>query len=63
MKPKYPVNVSISYSPNDEGYVAITPTCRCFGFGVTPEEALKEFMVAWSAFVEDFESLSRPGTL
>jgi len=42
---KYPV--TIFYSEEDEGYIAIAPDLKgCSAFGETPQEALRELQTA-----------------
>ena len=49
---KYHINVF--YSEDDEGFIADIPDLRfCSAFGETPEEALKELMVAQKLWLEE----------
>ena len=51
MKLSYPI--TIFYSEEDEGYIAIVPDLPgCSAFGATAEEAIKEVYVAISLWIE-----------
>lgn len=46
-------HINIFYSDEDEGYIADIPDLKgCSAFGHTPEEALKEVLLAKSAWIE-----------
>jgi predicted RNase H-like HicB family nuclease len=46
-------HINIFYSEEDEGYIADIPDLKfCSAFGDTPEEALREVLVAKSAWLE-----------
>lgn len=46
-------HINIFYSEEDEGYIADIPDLKfCSAFGDTPEEALKEVLIAKSAWLE-----------
>lgn len=46
-------HINIFYSDEDEGYIADIPDLKgCSAFGSTPEEALKEVLLAKSAWIE-----------
>lgn len=46
-------HINIFYSDEDEGYIADIPDLKsCSAFGNTPEEALKEVLLAKKAWIE-----------
>jgi predicted RNase H-like HicB family nuclease len=46
-------HINIFYSEEDGGYIADIPDLKyCSAFGDTPEEALKEVLLAKSAWIE-----------
>ncbi len=46
-------HVNIFYSEEDQGYIADIPDLKkCAAFGSTPEEALKEVLIAKEAWLE-----------
>ncbi len=46
-------HINIFYSEEDEGYIADIPDLRfCSAFGETPEEALKEVLIAKATWLE-----------
>ena len=46
-------HINILYSEADEGYIADIPDLKaCSAFGDTPEEALKEVLIAKAAWIE-----------
>ena len=46
-------HINIFYSEEDEGYIADIPDLKaCSAFGDTPEEALKEVLIAKAAWIE-----------
>ena len=45
--------INIFYTEEDEGYIADIPDLKaCSAFGDTPEEALKEVLIAKAAWIE-----------
>lgn len=47
-------HINIFYSPDDEGFIADIPDFEmCSAFGNTPEEALREVLIARDAILED----------
>lgn len=54
-------HINIFYSEEDEGYIADIPDLRfCSAFGETPEEALKEVLIAKSAWLETARAEGKP---
>ncbi|HZS75197.1 MAG TPA: type II toxin-antitoxin system HicB family antitoxin [Ktedonobacteraceae bacterium] len=54
-------HINIFYSENDEGYIADIPDLKyCSAFGATPEEALKEVLIAKEAWLETARAEGRP---
>jgi predicted RNase H-like HicB family nuclease len=46
-------HINIFYSEEDKGYIADIPNLKfCSAFGDTPEEALREVLIAKSAWLE-----------
>ena len=46
-------HINIFYSEEDDGYIADIPDLKaCSAFGSTPEEALKEVLIAKAAWIE-----------
>jgi predicted RNase H-like HicB family nuclease len=46
-------HINFFYSEDDEGYIADIPDLKfCSAFGETPEEALKEVLIAKTAWLE-----------
>jgi predicted RNase H-like HicB family nuclease len=46
-------HINIFYSEEDEGYIADIPDLKaCSAFGDTPEEALKEVLIAKATWIE-----------
>lgn len=46
-------HINIFYSEEDEGYIADIPDLKfCSAFGLTPEEAVREVMVAKHVWLE-----------
>lgn len=59
MKQDYHIN--IFYSTEDEGYIADIPDLKyCCAFGETPEEALKEVLIAKQAWLEVAKDKGKP---
>ena len=47
-------HINIFYSEDDEGYIADIPDLKfCSAFGETPEEALKELIIAQRLWLEE----------
>jgi predicted RNase H-like HicB family nuclease len=54
-------HINIFYSEEDEGYIADIPDLKfCSTFGDTPEEALKEVLIAKSAWLEAALAKGKP---
>ena len=54
-------HINIFYSDADEGYIADIPDLRfCSAFGETPEEALKEVLVAKNVWLEAAKAENKP---
>lgn len=54
-------HINIFYSEEDEGYIADIPDLKyCSAFGDTPEEALHEFLLAKSAWLEVARAEGKP---
>lgn len=54
-------HINIFYSEEDEGYIADIPDLQfCSAFGETPEEALKEVLVAKAAWLEAAQAEGKP---
>jgi predicted RNase H-like HicB family nuclease len=54
-------HINIFYSNEDGGYIADIPDLEaCSAFGSTPEEALKEVLVAKSAWVKAARAEGKP---
>jgi predicted RNase H-like HicB family nuclease len=54
-------HINIFYSDADEGYIADIPDLRfCSAFGETPEEALKEVLVAKNVWLEAAKAEKKP---
>ena len=46
-------HINVFYSEQDEGYIADIPDLKhCSAFGVTPEEAVREVLIAKDAWLE-----------
>jgi predicted RNase H-like HicB family nuclease len=46
-------HINIFYSKADEGYIADIPDLKfCSSYGITPEEALQEVLIAKQAWIE-----------
>lgn len=46
-------HINVFYSEEDEGYIADIPDLKyCSAFGETPEEALREVLIAKAAWLE-----------
>ena len=54
-------HINIFYSEEDEGYIADIPDLKfCSAFGETPEEALKEVLIAKAAWLETARAEGKP---
>jgi len=54
-------HINIFYSEEDEGYIADIPDLKyCSAFGDTPEEALREVLLAKSAWLEAASAEGKP---
>jgi predicted RNase H-like HicB family nuclease len=54
-------HINIFYSEEDERYIADIPDLKyCSAFGDTPEEALKEVLIAKEAWLEAAQAESKP---
>jgi predicted RNase H-like HicB family nuclease len=54
-------HINIFYSEEDEGYIADIPDLKyCSAFGETPEEALKEVLIAKTAWLEAARDAGKP---
>ena len=54
-------HINIFYSEEDEGYIADIPDLKfCSAFGDTPEEALKEVLIAKYAWLETARAEGKP---
>jgi predicted RNase H-like HicB family nuclease len=54
-------HINIFYSDEDEGYIADIPDLKfCSAFGDTPEEALKEVLIAKDAWFEAAQAEGKP---
>jgi predicted RNase H-like HicB family nuclease len=54
-------HINIFYSEEDEGYIADIPYLKyCSAFGDTPEEALREVLIAKAAWLEAARTEGKP---
>jgi predicted RNase H-like HicB family nuclease len=54
-------HINVFYSDEDEGYIADIPDLKhCSAFGTTPEEAVREVLMAKSAWLEAARSAGKP---
>jgi predicted RNase H-like HicB family nuclease len=54
-------HINIFYSDDDEGYIADIPDLKhCSAFGITPEEALQEVLIAKKAWIEAAKVNGKP---
>ncbi len=54
-------HINIFYSDEDGGYIADIPDLPyCSAYGDTPEEALKEILIAKAAWLESARSVNKP---
>jgi predicted RNase H-like HicB family nuclease len=54
-------HINIFYSEEDEGYIADIPDLKyCSAFGDTPEEALREVLIAKQTWLDAAHAESKP---
>lgn len=54
-------HINIFYSEEDQGYIADIPDLKyCSAYGETPEEALKEVLIAKKAWLEVAKQKGKP---
>ena len=54
-------HINIFYSEEDQGYIADIPDLKaCSAFGDTPDQALKEVIVAKESWLESAKSNGKP---
>ncbi|GAC1369813.1 MAG: hypothetical protein PVS3B1_38400 [Ktedonobacteraceae bacterium] len=54
-------HINIFYSDNDQGYIADIPDLKfCSAFGETPEDALREVLIAKATWLEAAKAESQP---
>jgi len=54
-------HINLFFSSEDNGYIADVPDLRsCGAFGVTPEEALQELLVAKAAWIATAKKHKKP---
>ncbi len=54
-------HINVFYSEEDEGYIADIPDLKhCSAFGQTPEEALRELLIAKKAWLEAAHEHGKP---
>ena len=54
-------HINIFYSEEDGGYIADIPDLPyCSAYGDTPEEALKEILIAKEAWLESARAVNKP---
>jgi predicted RNase H-like HicB family nuclease len=54
-------HINVFYSEEDEGYIADIPDLKhCSAFGSTPEEALREVLIAKKAWLEAAREHGKP---
>jgi len=54
-------HINVFYSDEDEGYIADIPDLKsCSAFGTTPEEALREVLIARGAWLETARKHRKP---
>ncbi|OGW16439.1 MAG: hypothetical protein A3G93_00015 [Nitrospinae bacterium RIFCSPLOWO2_12_FULL_45_22] len=60
MKRKFKYRIEVSYSQEDDCYIAIVPELKgCNTFGDTPEEAVKEVETAIELWIELAKEMGR----
>jgi predicted RNase H-like HicB family nuclease len=54
-------HINVFYSDEDEGYIADIPDLRhCSAFGETPEDAVREVLIAKNAWLEAARVAGKP---
>lgn len=54
-------HINVFYSDEDEGWIADIPDLRfCSAFGATPEEAVREVMIAREAWLQTAREAGKP---
>lgn len=54
-------HINVFYKEEDEGYIADIPDLKyCSAFGETPEEALREVLIAKAAWLETAKAEEKP---
>lgn len=54
-------HINVFYSEDDDGYIADIPDLRyCSAFGETPEEALREVLIAKEAWLDAAREEGKP---
>ena len=54
-------HINLFYSDEDEGYIADIPDLKhCSAFGATPEEALREVLIAKEAWLQAARTAGKP---
>lgn len=54
-------HINMFHSDEDEGYIADIPDLRyCSAFGESPEEALREVLLAKTAWIESAQANGKP---
>ncbi|MGG6263347.1 type II toxin-antitoxin system HicB family antitoxin [Leptolyngbya sp. AN03gr2] len=54
-------DINLFYSEEDEGYIADIPDLKfCSAFGETPEEAVREVLIAKAAWIEAAKASGKP---
>lgn len=53
---RYPYHINIFFDPDDGDYIADVPDFEmCSAFGDTPEDALREVLIALEAIIEVYQ--------
>lgn len=61
MKMKADYHINVFYSAEDRGYIADVPDLKsCSAFGETPEEALREVLIAKEAWLATAKRHKKP---
>lgn len=54
-------HINVFYSEEDEGYIADIPDLKqCSAFGETPEDAVREVLIAKNAWLEAASAAGKP---
>ena len=54
-------HINVFYSEEDEGYIADIPDLKyCSAFGETPEEAVREVLIAKAAWLQTAKAEDKP---